>query len=217
MKRKTRKKQEFEVFENCTNNNPHHPGQWHSVFGRPAPLMVELGAGRCDFSLGYAANFPHWNVLAIDRKAERLWAGGRRARLRGLENVHFLRTDVLLVSEIFAENEVDRLWITFPDPYPKKKHEKHRMTGRHFLDAYQKILRPEGCLLLKTDNAAFFDWSLEQLETHPTARLREHTRNLHSSQLRNTENAVLTFYEEKWIAEEQAKIHYLKADFHPET
>lgn len=210
MKRKTQKKTEFLELGNCLNENPQWPGRWHECYGRTAPLMVELGAGRCDFSLGYAALRPEWNVMALDVKPERLWAGGTRAVERGLGNIRFLRHDIGRLAEALGPQEVDRFWVTFPDPYPKKRHAKRRMTGAPFLETYKKLLKPTGDVCFKTDNPELFDFTLETLAEFPGAQILEQTRDLHASPLKNDETGLLTFYEQKWIEEENAKIHYVR-------
>jgi tRNA (guanine-N7-)-methyltransferase len=212
MKRKTRKKNEFLELTNCLNENPNCPGLWNpQQFGRVAPLWVELGAGRCDFSLGLAALYPEHNQLALDVKPERLWAGGKRALERGLHNVRFLRHDIAQLREVFAPREVDKFWITFPDPYPKKKHAKRRMTGPVFLEQYRELLKPNGVACLKTDDPDLFDFTLESLATTPHLEVLEQTRNLHQTpELLTPETRIQTFYEQKWIEERNANIHYVK-------
>jgi tRNA (guanine-N7-)-methyltransferase len=210
VKRKTFKKNQFLELTNCLSEPPASPTDWASAFGRVAPLVVELGAGRCDFSLGFAALFPEWNVLAVDVKPERLWAGGRRALEQNLPNVRFLRLNVEHLAEAFAPGSIQRLWITFPDPYPKLRHARRRLTAPGFLERYRPLLAPGAEVHLKTDDPALFAYTLDTLAQVPGVQVLHHTHDLYApSPLLTNETGIRTYYEQKWIAERWAKIHYV--------
>ncbi len=140
-------------------------GAWRAQLGKPAAalLLVELGCGKGDFAIGAAAARPDGLVVGIDRKADRLWHGVRLAADRRLTNVYFCQADGLLVEHLFAPGEVSELWLTYPDPYPRARQAKHRLTHPRFLRQYTRILAPGGLLHLKTDSESLWRYSQEQL------------------------------------------------------
>ena len=127
-------------------------GKWRNeVFKNENPIVLELGCGKGEYSVGLAKAFPEKNFIGIDIKGARFWFGAKEAIEKNLTNVAFLRTQIELVDQFFEENEVDEIWITFPDPQIKYRRTKHRMTGPEFLERYQKILKKcafswKGCL-----------------------------------------------------------------------
>lgn len=125
--------------------------------------VLELGAGTGLFSVELASRNPRKMFLACDVKADRLQKGARIAEEKQLANISFLRAHANQLEEILAPNGLKEIWLTFPDPYPKKRQAKHRLTHPSFLGIYQKLLGKNGQLYFKTDNRALFDWSLEQL------------------------------------------------------
>lgn len=128
-------------------------GCWKQrFFKNDKPLVLELGCGKGEYTVAMAKRFPSKNFIGIDIKGARLWYGAKEVEQAELKNAAFLRTQVELVDFCFAENEVDEIWITFPDPQIKYKRAKHRLTNPDFLDKYRKILKPEGIVHLKTDS-----------------------------------------------------------------
>ncbi|HAT65760.1 MAG TPA: tRNA (guanosine(46)-N7)-methyltransferase TrmB, partial [Flavobacteriaceae bacterium] len=128
-------------------------GNWKKdFFKNDHPLVLELGCGKGEYSVNLAKEFPQKNFLGIDIKGARFWRGAKTALEEGLKNVGFLRTQIELIEHCFAENEVDEIWITFPDPQIKYKRTKHRLTNEEFLDKYRKVIRPKGVIHLKTDS-----------------------------------------------------------------
>jgi len=211
VKHKTRKKHEYLALPNSYNLNPELGGRWAHVFGRQAPLVIEVGAGRCDFALTYAKRFPQHDVVAIDLRPERLWAGAKRALEAQLHNLRFLRMRVEAeLHRAFAPGEISTCWITYPDPWPKDRHEKHRLTGRCFLADYQRLLAPDGNVQLKTDNRGLYDWTLAELAAYPGATVLAQTDDLAHSPLLDAETGISTWFERKWAAEGDLSIHYLK-------
>lgn len=155
-----RKKYKFAWF-GCLSNC------YEAVDWQPPPadqqLIVELGAGTGLFALALARAHPETLVVAVDVKADRLQTGARLAVEQGTENVLFLRARADLLAGYFRPGSLSGLWLTFPDPFPKKRQAKHRLTHPVFLAIYRSLLAPGARLHLKTDNHALFDWSLEQL------------------------------------------------------
>lgn len=135
-------------------------GNWASHFGNNNPIVLELGCGKGEYTVSLAQLDPDKNFIGIDIKGARLWRGAKTALQENLENVAFLRTQIELVDNLFADNEVSEIWITFPDPQIKYKRTKHRMTNQNFLAKYKKILHPEGLIHLKTDSEFMHGYTL---------------------------------------------------------
>lgn len=136
-------------------------GKWNSdFFKNNNPIILELGCGKGEYSIGLAQKFPDKNFVGIDIKGARFWRGAKTAVETNLHNVAFVRTQIELINYIFDANEVDEIWITFPDPQIKYKRTKHRMTNSEFLKLYLKILKPDGIVNLKTDSEFMHGYTL---------------------------------------------------------
>jgi tRNA (guanine-N(7)-)-methyltransferase len=133
-------------------------GRWHAdFFGNGNPIVLELGCGRGEYTVGLAKEYPDRNFIGIDIKGARMWAGAKEAHLAGMENVGFLRTNIELLSEFFALGEVAEIWITFPDPQMKKT--RKRLTATNFLEMYRGVLEPGGIVNLKTDSPFLYEYT----------------------------------------------------------
>ena len=147
--------------EEVTGNEFPLRGKWNSdFFKNDNPIVLELGCGKGEYSVGLAERFPEKNFIGIDIKGARFWRGAKTAVESGMNNVAFVRTQIELINHIFAENEVSEIWITFPDPQIKYKRTKHRMTNSEFLNNYKKILKPSGLMHLKTDSEFMHGYTL---------------------------------------------------------
>lgn len=136
-------------------------GKWNTeFFENDNPIVLELGCGKGEYAVGLAQKYPHKNFIGIDLKGARFWRGAKTAVETGLRNVAFIRTQIELINHLFIENEVDEIWITFPDPQIKYKRTKHRMTNSEFLKLYKKILKPDGIMNLKTDSEFMHGYTL---------------------------------------------------------
>ncbi|RRJ91844.1 tRNA (guanosine(46)-N7)-methyltransferase TrmB [Paenimyroides tangerinum] len=136
-------------------------GNWNKdVFKNDNPIVLELGCGKGEYSVGLAARYPEKNFIGIDIKGARFWRGAKTAVENGLNNVAFIRTQIELIEDVFAENEVSEIWITFPDPQIKYKRTKHRLTNAEFLQRYKKILNETGVVNLKTDSEFMHGYTL---------------------------------------------------------
>lgn len=191
---KKRKKYKFALFANsplCYERE-----EWTK---RPADI-VELGAGTGLFSVELASRYPEKTIVAIDVKADRLQKGAAEATKRGLSNISFVRARVedQLVDSI-EPHSIESLWVTFPDPFPKKRAESRRLTHPQFLAIYKELLRPEGALYVKHDNRDFIHWSLEQLVAKQW-RIDELSFDLHDSEL-SDDYKIQTTYEKRWLSE----------------
>lgn len=127
-------------------------GKWNEFFGNNNPVVLELGCGKGEYTVGMARHFPEKNFIGLDIKGARIWRGGKTVQEEGITNAAFLRLQIELVEHAFAANEVDEIWITFPDPQIKFKRAKHRLTHPVFLERYKKFLKPTGTVNLKSDS-----------------------------------------------------------------
>ena len=136
-------------------------GKWRTnFFKNNNPIVLELGCGKGEYSVGLAQRNPDKNFIGIDIKGARFWRGAKTAIENGINNVAFLRTQIELIEHCFDADEVDEIWITFPDPQIKYKRTKHRMTNAEFLNNYKKILKPNGLMHLKTDSEFMHGYTL---------------------------------------------------------
>ncbi len=188
-------------------------GKWQSTyFKNDRPITIELACGRGEYSVALAAKFPERNYIGVDIKGDRIWKGSTLAVEQKLSNIGFLRTNILNVESFFEENEVDEIWITFPDPRPKKRDIKRRLTNSRYLDRYKKILRPGGFIRLKTDNTGLFQFSLEELQSRNDIDDLQFTDNVYESALRPECFDIKTRYEEMFASKGE-KIKYLRFRF----
>ena len=185
-------------------------GKWNSEFFKnDNPIVVELGCGKGEYSVGLAKRFPDKNFVGIDIKGARFWRGAKTATDTDLNNVAFIRTQIEIIDGIFAENEVSEFWITFPDPQIKYKRTKHRMTNSEFLQLYKKILKPDGFMNLKTDSEFMHGYTLGLLhgEGHEVLYANHDIYKNEGSPEEVT--AIQTFYENQYLEVNKA-ITYIK-------
>lgn len=140
-------------------------GNWHaSVFKNNNPIIVELGCGKGEYTIGLAEKNPSKNFIGVDIKGNRIWTGAKQALESKLNNVAFLRTKIDFTDYCFAENEVSEIWITFPDPQPQKARTRQRLTNPIFLNRYKTMLKPGGLVHLKTDSTSMYEYTLEVIK-----------------------------------------------------
>lgn len=133
-------------------------GKWRGeIFGNDNPIVLELGCGKGEYTVGLAERFPSKNFIGIDIKGARIWSGAKYANENNITNAAFLRTSIELLAEFFASGEVDEIWITFPDPQMKKV--RKRLTSTTFMNLYRKVLRPGGTIHLKTDSPFLYTYT----------------------------------------------------------
>lgn len=198
-----RKKYKFAVFA----NSPicFEMGEWERSF---RPDVLEMGAGTGLFSVGLAKAAPDKRFVAVDVKADRLQTGALAAEESSLENIRFLRARADQLAQTLAPGSLERIWITFPDPFPKGRSAKHRLTHSNYLAMYQKLLRPGGELYFKTDAGALFEWSLEQLVKQGWG-IRDVSFDLHESDLPAAYKSMTT-YEKRFVGE-GLRIQFVRA------
>ena len=196
--------------EEITNGEFPYKGKWQQDFFRnDKPLVLELGCGKGEYSVGLAKMHPERNYLGIDIKGARFWRGAKTALEEGLDNVGFLRSQIELIDQLFAEGEVDEIWITFPDPQIKYKRTKHRMTNTEFLQKYKKILKPGGTVNLKTDSEFMHGYTLGLLHGEGHEILHANHDVYKNDYSPKEVIGLQTFYEKQYL--EQGKpITYIK-------
>jgi tRNA (guanine-N7-)-methyltransferase len=187
----------FSEFVTTEKIDSSRAGNWRKLFGNENPLHVELGTGKGDFICQMAENNPEINFVGLEMEAEVVLKAARKIEEKNLKNVKIIVFNVNNIQEVFAENEIDRLYINFCDPWPKKKHAKRRLTYITFLQMYKKILKPDGEIHFKTDNRALFDFSLEQFEL-ANLKVSDVSYDLHANE--PPEN-IRTEYENRFSAE----------------
>ncbi|MCC9167406.1 tRNA (guanosine(46)-N7)-methyltransferase TrmB [Pontibacter harenae] len=176
-------------------------GQWREVhFENQKPLVLEIGCGRGEYTVGMAKLFPDKNFIGVDIKGARLWKGSTLALEEELYNVAFLRVYVEQIKDHFADGEVDEIWVTFPDPRPRDRDIKRRLTSPRFLDLYKQILKPGGIVHLKTDNLELYEYTLEVLQERGIKNLLQ-TSDLYNSNLQEHTMGIYTTYEKRYMAE----------------
>lgn len=185
-------------------------GHWNkSFFKNDNPLVLELGCGKGEYSIGLAKKYPNKNFIGIDIKGARFWRGAKTAVEDQIPNVAFLRTQIELIEFAFAKNEIDEIWITFPDPQIKYKRTKHRMTNIEFLERYKKILKPDGIVNLKTDSEFMHGYTLGLLHGagHEVLYANHNVYKQEGSPEEVT--GIQTFYEQQYL-EQNKPITYIR-------
>ena len=148
-------------FEEAFRHDHDLKGRWRSDwFGNDNPVILELGCGKGEYTVGLAGKYPDRNFIGIDIKGARMWRGAKESHRRQMPNAAFLRTRIEFTSSFFAHGEVDERWLSFPDPQPKRKREKKRITSPLFLNLYRRYLKNKGIIHLKTDNRELYDYTL---------------------------------------------------------
>ncbi len=185
-------------------------GKWNSdFFKNPNPIVLELGCGKGEYTVGLARKFPQKNFIGVDVKGARLWRGLKTSHEEGMKNVAFIRARIELIEYFFGKEEVDEIWLTFPDPQIKESREKKRLTSPLFLNRYKTFLKPGGRLHLKTDALLLYDYTLEILLQNGFEIEYAH-EDIYRSDLNNEVVQIQTFYERKWL-EFNTPIRYIKA------
>ena len=188
-------------------------GNWQSLyFENDNPLTLELACGYGEYTTGLAKLFPEKNFIGIDIKGDRLWQGSIVAMEENLTNVAFLRALVHDLGNYFAIDEVSEIWLTFPDPRPKNKDVRRRLTNNRFIDLYKGILRREGWLRFKTDDTGLFEYTLSELKLRDDVMDLEFTHDLAASKMLNEHHGISTRYEQMF-SEQGERIKYLKFRF----
>jgi len=215
-----RKQERFKIIVDRENVIEPNKENYHTIKGKwgeqhfknTNPITLELACGRGEYTVGLAGRFPARNYIGVDIKGERIWKGSTLALEQKLSNAAFLRTQIILIENFFEAGEVDEIWITFPDPRPRKRDVKRRLTGPRFMDTFKKLLRPGGYVRFKTDNTGLFEYTLEELQLRNDISDFKFTKDLYESDLRPECFDIKTRYEETF-ANKGEKIKYLRFHF----
>lgn len=172
MPSKQEKFAEVETFRNCfafffdkISEGFPLKGRWHrQYFENNNPIVLELGCGKGEYTIGLAGRHPEKNFIGVDIKGNRIWSGAKTAIDRGLPNVAFLRTRIDFIDHGFAKDEVSEIWITFPDPQPQSTRARKRLTHPIFINRYKTFLRPGGLVHLKTDSTSLYEYTMGMIE-----------------------------------------------------
>ena len=184
-------------------------GNWRKgFFQNENPVIIELGCGKGEYTVGLAQRYPDKNFIGIDRKGARMWRGAKTSLDENLKNVAFLRTRIELINLIFGQHEVNEIWITFPDPQPKDKNEKRRLTSSRFLKLYKQILVPPGLIHLKTDSDLLYKYTRNLIREQDMKEVFQ-TNDLYNSSWNGDAIAFQTYYEQKFYLN-GIRIKYLK-------
>ncbi len=214
-KKKLQRFAELQDFENVVQAGAgevydrRHPlyGKWAAeFFGNPGPLVLELGCGKGEYTVELAKMFPETNFLGADIKGARMWKGAMHALDNNLNNAGFLRTRLELIPSFFAPDEIGEIWITFPDPQPRKS--RKRLTAPAFLNRYRGFLKREGIVHLKTDSYELYEYTLSVLE-HNGLKVLKETSDLYGSGTICPVLSISTYYEKQFL-EKGKPICYIK-------
>lgn len=213
-KDKLRRFAEIATFDNVIELESGKPlkGNWAGQqFKNNHPLILELGCGKGEYTVNLARLYPDKNFIGIDYKGNRIWRGAKTAIEENIPNVAFLRIQIENLLDYFSDQEVDEIWITFPDPQPQVSREKKRLTSPRFLEKYKQILKKGAPVHLKTDSDLLYAYTCEKISelgliTHVQ------TDDLYNSRLSDEVLSIKTYYEKKYLAHNK-NINYLKFSF----
>lgn len=196
-------------FEEIYNKDHNLKGKWNEdYFKNTNPIVLELGCGKGEYTVGLAEKCKTNNFIGVDIKGARMWRGASHSIQKDLTNVAFLRTRIELINSFFDKNEISEIWITFPDPQLKKRRNKKRLTAARFLNSYKQFLKPEGFVHLKTDNNILYEYTI-RLINHNNLKLLVSTTDLYGSSIKDDVLDIKTYYEQQFI-QEGLTIKYLK-------
>lgn len=181
-------------------------GRWSEFFGNNNDIVLELGCGKGEYTVGLASIYPDKNFIGIDIKGARMWTGAKQSNIDEMRNVAFLRTDIELIDSFFEKGEVSEIWITFPDPQMKKV--RKRLTSTRFMALYQNILKENGIVHLKTDSPFLYTYTTLMVRQNGYKEL-VNTDNLYASGIADKILSIRTYYESQWI-ERGMNIKYIK-------
>ena len=218
-KRKLKKFGEVNSFDNCfflsfeearADGLP-LKGNWHkNYFKNNNPIVLELGCGKGEYTVGLAQRYPDKNFIGVDIKGNRIWTGAKTAIESKMNNVAFIRTRIDFIESCFNDSEINEIWITFPDPQPQKTRIRNRLTNMMFINRYKNILEVGGIINLKTDSEPFYNYTREIVSENNFEEL-DATNDLYADTTKRDEalTSIRTYYE-KMFSDKGFKICYLK-------
>jgi tRNA (guanine-N7-)-methyltransferase len=172
-------------------------GKWNELFFKNNnPIVLELGCGKGEYTVGLGQLYPDKNFVGVDIKGARIWSGAKESFQKGMANVAFLRTNIEMIYHFFAENEVSEIWLTFPDPQMKKV--TKRLTATNFMKSYQQFLKQDGLVHLKTDSNFMFTYTCEMVKSNQYPVVFS-SNDLYASGLNDPILSIKTYYEQQWL------------------
>ena len=198
---------EIKTFSNVLEYPENMPGKWHEFFKNDHPIILELACGKGEYTVGLARMYTDKNFIGVDIKGNRLWAGAKFTLQNKLTNAAFLRTQIIRINQYFQKDEVDEIWITFPDPQLRTSKAKKRLTHPSFLKLYHQFLKPGGKIHLKTDSPDLYQFTKTVIDLFGLSLLTD-CENVHGQEVVSDELKIITHYESLDIAKSEA-IFYL--------
>ena len=194
-------KSKLQKFAELANNpivlekNPVLKGKWKEAFFKNThPIIIELACGKGDYTLGMAKLFPDKNFIGVDIKGNRIWSAARIADIEKLQNVGFIRDQIDHLCDYFEKEEVEEIWITFSDPYPRDGDAKKRLTSKKFLSIYKNILKQGGLIHVKTDSDLLYNFTKEMLHDFPSEILKDY-KDVYAMNKNDELYGIQTYYE----------------------
>ena len=221
-KNKLKRFKENDTFENVfqptreelVEGNFKPKGNWNkNIFNNDNPIVLELGCGKGEYTVGLAKRYPNKNFIGIDIKGARFWRGAKTALEENIPNAKFIRTQIELIDHVFTENEVNEIWITFPDPQIKYQRTKHRMTNLQFLERYKKVLKPNGIVHLKTDSEFLHGYTIGLVQALENAQIIYSNHDIYNRTGSPEDVIAIQTHYEKLFLKENKSITYLKFKF----
>lgn len=212
-KNKLKRFEDIARFENVFEytdyeDSPKPKGTWHKkVFKNENSIVLELACGKGEYTINLARQFPDKNFIGIDKKGWRIWKGAKQALDEPLPNVHFIRMFIDHLDQYFERDEVDEIWITFPDPYLRDYNETKRLTSPKFLNLYQNVLKPSAPIHLKTDSDKLYKYTLEVIEKESCVMI-DQVDDIYTERPDDPILTIKTFYEKHHL-QNQKSIHYV--------
>lgn len=185
--------------------------KWNKEFNNTNPIVLELGCGKGEYTVGLAKQFPNKNFIGIDIKGSRIWRGAKTCLEENIDNVRFIRTKIDFIEKFFAYNEINEIWLTFSDPQPKRP--RKRLTSPLFINRYKNILNKKGVINIKTDSSLLYNYTLDEIKNNNYTIL-ENSSDIYNELINRANNELIskinikTFYEQKWL-EEEKKIKFI--------
>lgn len=199
---------EIKTFSNVLEYPVHMRGKWASYFGNPNPVILELACGKGEYAVGLGRIHGDKNLIGVDLKGNRIWVGAKAALNEQLKNVAFIRSQIDKIDQFFNPGEVSEIWITFPDPQLRTSKARKRLTHPQFLRLYQRILKPQGKIHLKTDSPELYNFTKTVIEFHNLPMVEDNA-DIYSSTKLPLELNIKTYYESLDIARSK-RVHYLQ-------
>jgi len=201
------------TYEQLSGKGFEYKGIWNKeFFGNNNPIILEVGCGKGEYTVGLAKRFPNKNFIGIDIKGARIWRGAKTVADEHIKNVAFIRTQAGIIDLWFAPKEVSEIWFTFPDPQPGARENK-RLTSPRYLSSFAKVLDPNGIIHLKTDSDLLYEYTLSVIKEN-RHRLIHQIDNVYNGQISGPLSEIQTFYEQMWL-EEGKTIKYVSFSLNP--